>query len=293
MVGVIFVAAVLVGLETYPAIAAKYGDLFHILDKIVLGFFIVEIAVKLGAELPHAKNYFKDPWNVFDFLVVAICFIPIEAQFVAVLRLIRILRVLKLITAIPKLQMIVGALLKAIPSIGYIGMLLGIYFYITSVMATTFFGGNDPFHFGNLQTSFISLFQIVTMEGWADIMQIQIMGCDKMGYDEAIKHMCTAPSQSPVLAPAFFIIFIIVGTMIILNLFIGVIMKGMEEMQEEMAAARSAVPQDPDDDVGAKLSKAHLETLLKELDQTRERVNQLLGSQMPETKSRSRAVNAR
>lgn len=276
MVGVIFVAAVLVGLETYPSMSHQYSSLFHIFDKVILAFFTFEIVVKLGAEMPHVKNYFKDPWNVFDFFIVAICFVPIDAQFVAVLRLIRILRVLKLITAIPRLQMIVGALLKAIPSIGYIGLLLGIYFYITSVMATTFFGSNDPFHFGNLQTSFISLFQVVTMEGWADIMQIQILGCDKMGYEDALKDMCTAPSQSPILAPTFFITFIIVGTMIILNLFIGVIMKGMEEMQEELAAAK---PSDPDDDLGDKLSKAHLESLLKDLDHTRNRINQLLGSQ--------------
>ena len=269
MVGVIISAAILVGLETYPSMLASYGGLLHFLDKIILALFAAELLIKLGATYPRLSDYFRDPWNVFDFIIVVVCFIPIDSQFVAVLRLVRILRVLKLITAIPRLQMIVGALLKSIPSIGYIGLLLGLYFYISAVMATTFFGSNDPLRFGNLQTSFVTLFQVVTMEGWAEIMQIQVLGCDKIGYEEAFRDLCMQPQRFPILAPAFFILFIIVGTMIILNLFIGVIMKGMEEMQEEMASFARKNADASHDNSLAQISPGEIHKLLEDLERTK------------------------
>jgi voltage-gated sodium channel len=275
MIGFIAFAAVLVGVETYPSMVARYGSVLHVLDQLVLALFTVEIVIKMGALGRNALHYFKDPWNVFDFLIVAVCFVPMDAQFVAVLRLVRILRVLKLITALPRLQMIVGALLKSIPSIGYVGLLLVLHFYIFAVIATSFFGGNDPFRFGTLQTSMLTLFQVVTMEGWADIMQTQMLGCDRYGYDDTIKHLCTQPSTSPVFAPLYFVGFIIIGTMIILNLFIGVIMKGMEEMQDELLKRDEAQAKAE----GRALSiEDRLAAAMADLDRARESLRTLLAA---------------
>lgn len=273
MIGVILFAAILVGIETYPSMMTQYGDVLHTLDRVILAIFTIEIIIKMGALGRKAHQYFKDPWNVFDFLIVAVCFVPLQAQFISVLRLVRILRVLKLITALPRLQMIVGALLKSIPSIGYVGLLLVLHFYIFAVMATSFFGTNDPFRFGDLQSSMLTLFQVVTMEGWADIMQTQILGCDQYGYDEAIKHLCTQPTRSPVFAPLYFVGFIIIGTMIILNLFIGVIMKGMEEMQEELVKKNEAEAQA----TGRALSmEERLVPVLADLDRVRNKLSDLV-----------------
>lgn len=117
-------------------------------------------------------------------------------------------------------------------SIGYISILLFLLFYLYSVTGTFLFGGNDPLHFGSLQKSLLTLFGTVTLEGWVDLMYVQIFGCDKWGY-EGIEALCTAPKGQPVIGPLFFVSFILVGTMIILNLFIGVIMNGMDEARKE------------------------------------------------------------
>jgi voltage-gated sodium channel len=232
--GVILFAALLVGVETDPGLVEQFGTVLHALDKVVLGIFVVEIVLKLGAEGNKPWRYFKDPWNVFDFLIVVAVFMPINSQYVTVLRLARLLRVLRLVRAVPRLQVLVGALLKAIPSMGYVSLLLFMVFYVYGVAAVFMFGKNDPFRFGDLPTAFVTLFQVATAEEWVQTLNVQRYGCDHFGYD-GMEAMCTTPMTYPVVAPIFFITFIMFGTMIILNLFIGVIMNSIEEAQNEQA----------------------------------------------------------
>ena len=157
IIGVILAAGVVVGMQTYVGFAARNYDILHLLDQIILWIFVAEVVIKIGAEGKQPWNYFKDSWNVFDFIIVAVCFLPFDnAGFVAVLRLARILRVFKLVTALPRLQLIVGALLKSIPSMGYVFMLMALHFYIYGCMATFLYHANDPIHFGDLQTSMLS-----------------------------------------------------------------------------------------------------------------------------------------
>lgn len=231
---VILFAALLVGVETDPGLVAQFGTVLHILDKVVLGIFVIEIVLKLGAEGSKPWRYFRDPWNVFDFLIVVAVFLPINSQYVTVLRLARLLRVLRLVRAVPRLQVLVGALLKAIPSMGYVSLLLFMVFYVYGVGGVFMFGKNDPFRFGDLPTAFVTLFQVATAEEWVQTLNTQRYGCDHFGY-EGQEAMCTQPMTFPVVAPLFFITFIMFGTMIILNLFIGVIMNSIEEAQNEQA----------------------------------------------------------
>jgi len=231
---VILLAGVLVGIETYPVLVERYDWALGPLNSAVLSIFIVEIVVKMGAEGRKPWRYFIDPWNVFDFLIVAVCLLPFDAQGVAVLRLARLLRVLKLVRALPKLQVLVSALLKSIPSMGYVSLLLGMLFYLYAVAATMLFGANDPVHFGDLQTATLSLFRAVTLEDWTDLMYIQMYGCAEYGYG-GMEALCTNSAATPWLSQAFFVSFVLVGTMVILNLFVGVIMSGMDEAQREQA----------------------------------------------------------
>lgn len=230
---VIVLAGILVGIETYENIAHEHHTLLHTLDKIILGIFIVEIAVKMGAEGAKPWRYFLDAWNVFDFVIVAAAFIPGMGQYAVVLRLLRLLRVLKLVRALPKLQVLVGALLKSIPSMFYVSLLLFMLFYVYAVAAVFLFGQNDPLHFRNLDASLLTLFRVVTLEDWTDIMYIQMFGCEayNLEMDQAI--MCTEPQPQYWLAVAYFVSFVLLGTMVILNLFIGVIMSGMDEARLE------------------------------------------------------------
>ena len=233
--GVILLAGIVVGLETYPHLVDAYGTQLHLANEIILWIFVAEIVVKMGAEGSKPWRYFYDAWNVFDFVIVAACFMPGAGSAAAVLRLARLLRVLKLVNALPKLQILVGALLKSIPSMFYVTILLGLLFYVYACACVFFWGANDPVHFESLQLALLSLFRVVTLEDWTDIMYIAMYGCANYGYG-GIEHLCTQSASHPVGGALFFSSFVLLGTMIILNLFIGVIMNGMDEAQAEAAA---------------------------------------------------------
>jgi voltage-gated sodium channel len=246
---VILAAGVVVGAQTYHGFYERNRSVIDLLDHIILYIFTVEIVLKMVALWPRPHRFFKDSWNNFDFFIVAACFIPATgpmAAFLPVLRLVRILRVFRLVTVLPRLQLIVGALLKAIPSMGYVVILLGLHFYIFAAMAVFFFGYNDPWHFGDLQRAMLSLFRAVTLEDWTDLMYIQMYGSDNYGYTPqmdawAAENGFTRTSTAhPLLGALFFVGFVVSGAMIILNLFIGVIMNGMDEMRSEAETAELA-----------------------------------------------------
>lgn len=231
---VILLAGVLVGIETYQQFAERHHTVMHLFDQIIIWIFVAEVVIKMGAEWPRPWRYFLDPWNVFDFIIVAACFMPVDAQYVMVLRLARLLRVLKLVRALPKLQVLVGALLKSIPSMAYVSLLLMLLFYVYAVAATFMFSSNDPVHFASLPLSMLSLFRAVTLEDWTDLMYINRDGCANYGYvGTDYAQMCTASEASPIGSPVIFVSLVLLGTMIILNLFIGVIMNGMDAAREE------------------------------------------------------------
>ena len=240
IIGVILLAGILVGIQTYKEFAIRHNELLTLLDNIILLIFTIEVVIKILAEGKRPLNYFSNPWNVFDFLIVAVCLLepllPIEAAFLPVLRLARILRVLRLITIVPKLQLIVGTLLKSVPSMFYVCVLLFLLFYVYGAMGVFLYGENDPIHFRNLQTALLSLFRVTTLEDWTDVMYINMYGADNYGYSPSdFDNWKPMPSASPLGAAFYFVSFVLIGTMVVLNLVIGVIMNSMEEMNNEMA----------------------------------------------------------
>jgi voltage-gated sodium channel len=218
VVGLILFAGLLVGAETHRPWMEAHGALFHTLDRVVLALFVVELGLRLATHGARPWRFFRDPWNVFDAVIVGVCLLPFHTEFAAVLRLVRVLRVLRLVTAVPRLQLLVGALIKSVPSMSYVALLLSLLFYVYAVAGVALFGGADPARFGGLPDAALTLFQIITMEAWAEIMHAQF---------------ATYPSR--VLPVVYFVSFILLGTMIMLNLFIGVIVNGMDEARQEMA----------------------------------------------------------
>jgi len=215
IIATIILAGVLAGIETDAAMVAAHGSLLRTLDAIVLAIFIIEAALKITAHYPRPLSYFRDGWNVFDFSVIVLCLLPMDSQFAVVLRLGRTLRLLRLVSALPKLQLLVGALIKSFSSMGYVSLLLGIMFYIYAITGVHLFGGHDKEHFGSLSLAFLTLFQTITLDDW--------------------KHLLSSASgSSPAIAAAYFVSFILLGTMIMLNLFIGIIMNSMSEMHAEL-----------------------------------------------------------
>jgi voltage-gated sodium channel len=135
IVAVILLAGVQAGLETSAAMRERHDSLLRALDALVLGVFILEMALKLAAHGRRPWLYFRDGWNIFDFVIVLLCCLPMDSQFAAVLRLARGLRLLRLVTALPRLQLLVGALLKSLGAMGYVTLLLALMFYIYGVAA--------------------------------------------------------------------------------------------------------------------------------------------------------------
>lgn len=222
IIGLILVNAILLGLETWPAAMEGAGGLIVVLDRVILAIFVVEIALRLYV---YRSAFWRDPWSVFDFSVVAIALLPATGQF-AVLRALRVLRVLRLLTMVPSMRRVVGALLAAIPGLGSIALVLLIIYYVFAVIATNLFAAAYPEWFGTLGRSLYTLFQVMTLESWSMGIARPVM--ENFPY-----------------AWAFFVPFILVATFTMLNLFIAIIVNAMQsysekEHQETVAAVEHA-----------------------------------------------------
>ena len=206
--------AIILGLETSDTVMASWGGWLLWADRILLTVFVIEIAARLVA---HRLAFFRDPWSLFDFVVVGVALVPATGAF-SVLRALRVLRVLRLITVAPSLKRVVAALISALPGMGAIVMLLGLVFYVSSVMATMLFGEQFPQWFGSLGASAYSLFQIMTLESWS------------MGIVRPVMEVYPW-------AWAFFVPFILATAFTMLNLFIGVVVNAMQEEHDELLKA--------------------------------------------------------
>ncbi|HEV7828683.1 MAG TPA: ion transporter [Pseudonocardiaceae bacterium] len=205
IVAVIVLNAVTLGLETSERVVAQAGWLLHAVDRIALTIFVVELLTRLAA---HGWRFFRDPWSVFDFVVIGIALIPASEAF-SVLRALRILRVLRLVALVPSMRGVVAALLTAVPGMASIAALLGLLLYIAAVMATQLFGDAVPDRFGDLGTSLFTLFQVMTTDDWANVAR--------------------AAMVAQPLAWIFFVVYLLVSTFAVLNLFIAVVVRAMEE----------------------------------------------------------------
>ncbi|WP_347836340.1 ion transporter, partial [uncultured Planktomarina sp.] len=160
---VILFNAVILGLETSDVVMARVGVLIGVLDRVCLAIFVVELALKL---LVYRLRFFRDGWNIFDFAIVAVSLAP-AAQSLSVLRSLRILRILRVVSVAPRLRRVVEGFITALPGMASVFLLMGIIFYIGSVISTKLFGADFPQWFGSLGRSAYSLFQIMTLESWS------------------------------------------------------------------------------------------------------------------------------
>jgi voltage-gated sodium channel len=212
MIGLIIFNAVLIGLETSRDLAG-YGRLFDLGNDIILGVFVVEAALKITAVAPRWKLYFGSGWNLFDFSIVVFSLVPATGEFALVARLIRVLRVLRLVSAVPQLRLIVATLVRSIPSMGHVILLMSIILYIYAVTGFHLFGEQDEEHWGSLGASLLTLFQMVTLEGWVEVME--------------------AAADATPWAWIYFVSFILIGTFVVLNLFIAVVINNLEQSKIE------------------------------------------------------------
>ena len=210
IMAVIIVNAVLLGIETSDAIMARAGGVILFLDRLCLAIFVAEIAAKLFAD---RFRFFKNGWNIFDFVIVGISLVPVTQGFSA-LRALRILRVLRLVSTAPRLRRVVEGLVNALPGMGSVFLLMALIFYIGAVIATKLFGTSFPEWFGTLGRSGYSLFQIMTLESWS------------MGIVRPVMEVYA-------LAWMFFVPFIMITTFAVVNLLVGLIVNSMQDAHHE------------------------------------------------------------
>ncbi len=245
IIAVIILNAVILGLETVPRINDPYGHILYHLDRWCLIIFVIELSLSLLAMGPN--RFFRDPWRVFDFIVVGIALVPASGAF-SVLRSLRVLRVLRLASASPRMRVVVSALLAAIPGLSSIFALLLLFFYVAAVMSTKIFGAAFPEWFGSIGASMYTLFQVMTLESWS------------MGIVRPIL------VQYPY-AWIFFVPFIMLATFTMLNLFIAVI---VEAMQSQVQVAQAHQLEEIEAIANEKESELH-----RDIDKLRSEIREL------------------
>lgn len=248
IIGVILLNAVVLGLLTMENLDPGVVSLLEFLDDACLVIFCIELALKLIA---HHLGFFRQGWNIFDFLVVGVALVPATGP-LSVLRALRIFRLMRLVTAIPSMRRVIHGMFAAIPGTASVAGVLFVMFYVAAIMATNFFGAVDPENFGSLGVSFFTLFQFLTMEGWPDVAR-PVM--EKMPY-----------------AWLFFIPFILLTSLTTLNLMFGIIVDTMDQAKEEEvrdALARQGV------EMSAESDEMRLAIITQEVQTIREKIADL------------------
>ena len=162
----IVVNAVTLGLETWDSVMERWGDLLDVVDTVILVIFVAEIALRIAA---HGWRFFANGWSLFDVFVVGIALMPSSGA-LSVLRALQILRAFRLVSAVPAMRSVIEALVKSLPGLSSIMLLLSLVFYVFAVMATKLYGDAVPERFGTLGASMYALFQVMTLEGWPDVV---------------------------------------------------------------------------------------------------------------------------
>lgn len=212
VLALIMLNAVTLGLETYPDIRAKYGDILTWIDHTLLAIFVAELAARIYV---HKARFFRDPWSLFDLFVVGIALLPSTGG-LSVLRALRILRALRLITAIPSLKRVVGGLVSALPGMASILLLLILIFFVFAVIASKLYGETKPELFGDLGLAAYTLFQVMTFDDWSAGIVKPLL------------------EQHP-FAWGFFVVFMMLSSFMVLNLFIGVVVTALDAETAEDA----------------------------------------------------------
>ncbi|MEQ6889833.1 ion transporter [Halomonas sp. CS7] len=213
VITIIILSALLIGAKTYEE-TGRFEQWLLAMDVAVTVFFLVEILIRMGAE-KHLRDFFRRGWNVFDFLIVTASLIPLDdSEMVLLARLLRIFRVLRLVSMIPELRLLMAALVKSIPRMGYVALLMFIIFYIYAALGSFLFAEVDEVLWGNISISMLTLFRIATFEDWTDVMY--------------------ATQELHAWSWIYYLTFIFLTAFIFLNMMIGIVLDVMQKESVQM-----------------------------------------------------------
>lgn len=217
ILAVIVANAALVGVETDPGLMARHRALFDALNHLVQAVFVLEIAIRLLAFWPRLDRFFLDGWNTFDFVVVALSLLPAVGPFATVARLARLFRALRLVSALPELRLIVSTLVRSVRSMGHVLALLALILYVYAVLGVNLFREADPAHWASLPRAGLTLFEMLTLEGWVDVQR--------------------ASYAATRWAWLFYVSYVVIAVFVVVNLFIAIIINNLEAAKLEERAA--------------------------------------------------------
>jgi voltage-gated sodium channel len=209
--GVIVLNAITLGLGTYD-FSAGVESALTVLDEVFLGIFVVELVIRITAYGRRPQDFFKEGWNVFDFVVIALAFLPGLRDNVTLLRLARLLRVVRLVSVLPDLRVLVRALARSLPPITSLVLLTVLLMYIYGMVGWILFHEEDPEQWGNIGQSLLSLFQILTLENWPQFLE-----------------------AGQAIHPAswiFFVSYVLIASFLVINILIAIIINSMEEVHD-------------------------------------------------------------
>ena len=247
IIGIIVLNSIVIGMQTSDALVRSFGPILDTLDTLFLTIFVIELMMRIVA---YGTGFVKRPWSVFDFVVVGIALTP-GAEAFSVVRALRILRALRLISQVPTMRVVVEALLRSLPGLGSTAILLLLIFYVGGVMTTVLFKTAFPEFFGDLGSSIYSLFQIMTLESWS--MGIVRPEMEQYPYSWL-----------------FFVPFVIVTSILVLNLVVAIVVDSMQSAKEMMAEEGRA-----EREAAGEPAEATLETLQTEIRALRTEVQAL------------------
>jgi voltage-gated sodium channel len=252
IIAAILLNALVIGLETFDSIADEYGTLLHTLNDVFLGVFTVEVLIRIAAHGRRPLDFFRSGWNVFDFVVVGAAYVPAVRESVTLLRLARVLRIARLLSVIPGLRIVVLGIARSLAPIGGMAALTFFVLYMYGILGWILYADHDPDRFGNVGRALLTLFQILTLEGWNDVLDKEM----------------ELSSWSWV----YFVSFVLIGTFVVLNVVIAIIVNSMDEvrameLERERKELVAAALHDGEDDRRLHERLEALRSALDELEQ--------------------------
>ncbi|EPB80570.1 transporter, cation channel family protein [Ancylostoma ceylanicum] len=219
--------------------------------------FTLEAAMKLAAL--GVRRFFSETWNRLDMFIVflsvaGIIFeefealeLPINPTIIRVMRVLRIARVLKLLKMAKGIRSLLDTVGEALPQVGNLGSLFFLLFFIFAALGVELFGKlecsedhpcdglGEHAHFKNFGMAFLTLFRIATGDNWNGIMKDALRDdCDSTDHCET--NCCV----DPILAPCFFVIFVLISQFVLVNVVVAVLMKHLEESNKRDAETTDA-----------------------------------------------------
>lgn len=252
VIAIIIFSALVIGAKTYEE-TTRFSTVIDILDYAVTLFFVVEIVIRMAAER-RLRDFFKNGWNIFDFVIVVASLIPVGgSESVLLARLLRVFRVLRLVSMVPELRVLMNAFLKALPRMGYVAMFMFIIFYIYGAVGSFIFRDVNPFYWENVSVAMLTLFRVATFESWTQIMY-ETMEVYPMSW-------------------LYYLSFIFLSAFIFLNMMIGIV---LEVMQKESTAAELEAGEGEASDI--KWLREHVADLQTEVKETNAQLRRLVES---------------